>query len=227
MAAVTRVTARPVTPVGYEVYDSGTLTEAVTAGDLLTLGSSGWSKAATSATEAHGIALQDGYSGQANAPIGIQGEMDGFSGMTAGTALFPSSATAGGMDTDTPTLVAAVNEVQTVTLTDAAGADTWTLTFSGQTTSALNDDDSAATVQTALEALSNIAVGDVAVTGSAGGPYTVTFKGAYAGTPVPLMTGTGTGCTVAVVETTAGKNAIAAPTRIRAVSATRIRFNFV
>jgi hypothetical protein len=147
--------------------------------------------------------------------------------MTPGTALYPSAAVAGGLDTDTPTLVASVNEVQTVTLADAAGADTWTLTFSGQTTSALDDDASAATVQGALEALSNIAVGDVTVTGSAGGPYTVTFAGVYAGKPVALMTGTGTGCTVTIVETTPGVNAIAAPTRVRAVTATRIRFNFV
>jgi hypothetical protein len=227
MAAVTRVKARPVTPVGYEVNDTGLLTEAVTAGDLLTLSGSGWSKAATSSTEAHGIALQDGYAGQANASIGVHGEMDGYSGMTPGTALYPSASVAGGLDTDTPTLVAAVNEVQTVTLADAAGADTWTLTFSGQTTSALDDDASAATVQGALEALSNIAVGDVTVTGSAGGPYTVTFAGVYAGKPVALMTGTGTGCTVTVAETTPGVNAIAAPTRVRAVTATRIRFNFV
>lgn len=103
MAAVTRVTARPVTPVGYEFYDSGTLTEDVTAGDLLINGASGWSKATTSTVNAHGIALQDGYSGQANFPIGVQGEVDGFSGMTPGTALYPSGSTAGGLDTTAPT----------------------------------------------------------------------------------------------------------------------------
>ena len=35
MAPVTRVKARPCTPVGYEVVDKGTVTEAVTAGDQL------------------------------------------------------------------------------------------------------------------------------------------------------------------------------------------------
>lgn len=78
------------------------------------------------------------------------------------------------------------NEVQTVTV-DATGG-TFTLTFSGQTTSAIAENASAATVLAALEALSNIAPGDVTVTGSAGGPYTVTFKGVYANTNVPLMT---------------------------------------
>src|SRR5688572_26070607 len=107
MAAVTRVKARPCTPVGYEVVEAAaTLTEAVTAGDLLTLGSSGWSKAAGdgSVLNAHGIALQDGYAGQKDASIGIQGEMDGFSGMTPGAPLYPSGSVAGGIDTD-PTLV--------------------------------------------------------------------------------------------------------------------------
>lgn len=104
MAAVTRVKARPCTPVGYEVVEkSATLTEAVVAGDLLTLGASGWSKAATSTVNAHGIALQDGYAGQKDASVGIQGEMDGFSGMTPGAPLYPSGTTAGGIDTTAPT----------------------------------------------------------------------------------------------------------------------------
>jgi hypothetical protein len=227
MSAIVRVKARPCTPVGYEVVDKGTLVEAVVAGDLLTNGASGWSKAATGTVEAHGIALQDGYATQSGFSVGIQGEMDGFSGMTPGTALYPSASVAGGLDTSAAPLIAAVNEVQTVTLHDAAGADTWTLTYSGQTTSALDDDAAAATVQTALEALSNIAVGDVTVTGSAGGPYTVTFAGALAGTNVALMTGTGTGCTVTIAETTAGSPAVAAASRIRAATATRIRYNFV
>lgn len=99
MAAVTRVKARPVSPPGYEVNDKGTLTEAVTAGDLLKNGASGWSKAAAGATEADGIALMDGYAGQAGFSIGIHGEMDGWSGMTPGTALYPSGSVAGGLDT--------------------------------------------------------------------------------------------------------------------------------
>ena len=102
MAAVVRVKARPCTVVGYEVVDKGTLTQAVVAGDLLVNGASGWAKAPTNATEAHGIALQDGYAGQSGFSIGIQGEMDGFSGMTPGAPLFPSDAVAGGIDTTPP-----------------------------------------------------------------------------------------------------------------------------
>lgn len=111
MAAVTRVKARPVTPVGYEVNDKGTLTEDVTAGDQLVIsGESGgvktWSKAPTDAIEADGIALTDGFSGGV-ADVGIQGEMDGFSGMTVGDLLYPSGSTAGGLDTTATTFYSA------------------------------------------------------------------------------------------------------------------------
>lgn len=103
MAAVTRVKARPCSPPAYEVVESAAvLTEAVVAGDLLILGAAGWSKATTTTDNAHGIALQDGYAGQRDASIGIQGEMDGFSGMTPGAPLYPSTAVAGGIDTVAP-----------------------------------------------------------------------------------------------------------------------------
>src|SRR5881394_1221070 len=46
---------------------------------------------------------------------------------------------------------------------------------------------SAATIQTQLEELSNVGPGDVAVSGPAGGPYTVEFKGRYADTDVPRI----------------------------------------
>lgn len=99
MAAVTRVLARVVTPVGYEVVDRGKAVTAWTAGDLLKLGASGWSKASAGATEVDGIGLKDAYAGQDGCDVGIQGEMDGWSGMTPGTALYPSGSVAGGLDT--------------------------------------------------------------------------------------------------------------------------------
>lgn len=67
------------------------------------------------------------------------------------------------------------NEVQTITISATGG--TFTITYSGQTTGAIAYNATAPTVQTALEALSNIAVGDVSVTGSAGGPYSIEFIG--------------------------------------------------
>jgi hypothetical protein len=105
MAAATRVKARPCTPVGYEVVDKVELTVDVTAGDLLKYtgaSNDGQAKvglAAAGATEADGIALQDGYAGQRGFSMGIQGEMDGFSALTPGQALYPSGAVAGGLDT--------------------------------------------------------------------------------------------------------------------------------
>jgi hypothetical protein len=82
------------------------------------------------------------------------------------------------------------NEVQTATITGSPTGGTFTLTLDGETTAAIAYNAAASTVQTALEGLSNITPGDVTVTGSAGGPYTITFSGARAGTNVPAMTAT-------------------------------------
>jgi hypothetical protein len=81
------------------------------------------------------------------------------------------------------------NEVQTLTITGTPTGGTFTLSFDGQTTGTIAFNAAASAVQTALEALSNIVPGDVTVTGSAGGPYTATFAGTYAGANVPAMTG--------------------------------------
>ncbi len=98
MAPVTVVEAHPVTPAGYEFNTVGRVTEAVTRGDQLKNGASGWSKLPAGATEADGIALVNGYAGQ-TIGIGLHGEMDGFSGLTPGTPLYPSASVAGGLDT--------------------------------------------------------------------------------------------------------------------------------
>jgi len=106
--------------------------------------------------------------------------------------------------------VVGVNEVQSVTITGGPTGGDFTLTYAGQTTGAIAFDATAAAVDTALEALSNIEVGDVAVTGDAGGPYTVTFGGALAFTNVAEMTASGAGLTggttpaVAIATVTAG-----------------------
>jgi len=109
---------------------------------------------------------------------------------------------------------AVTNEVQTVTISGGPTGGTFTLTFSGQTTAAIAYNATAATVQTALEALSNINPGDITVTGNAGGPYTVTFGGQYLGDNVAQMSATGSftggsSPTVAVATTTAGGTATA------------------
>ncbi len=116
MAAVNRVKARPCTPVGYEVVDKVQLDGDVVAGDLLTYtgdvseGQSVMEKAPAGTVEAHGIALQDGYEGQRGFSVGIQGEMDGFSGLTPGDPLFPSDAVAGGLDDSAPEFYGAATD---------------------------------------------------------------------------------------------------------------------
>lgn len=80
-------------------------------------------------------------------------------------------------------------EIQTLTASGTVSGGTYTLTFNGQTTTALAYNASIATVQAALEALSNIVPGDVLV---GGGPFpttpmTFTFFGNLSG-DVPVMT---------------------------------------
>lgn len=99
------------------------------------------------------------------------------------------------------------NEIQTVTITGTPTGGTFTLTFSGQTTAAIAYDAAAAAVQSALEALSNIDVGDVTVGGGAGPgtPWTVTFGGNYAAQDVTVMTAAGSftgGTSPAIAVTT-------------------------
>lgn len=96
-------------------------------------------------------------------------------------------------------------EVQTIT-EGGSGLTSFTLTFGGDTTDAIAAAATAAQVQAALEALDSIGAGNVLVTGSAGGPYTVTFENDLAGEDVAQMTATPTGGsgTVTIATTTAG-----------------------
>ncbi len=107
------------------------------------------------------------------------------------------------------------SEAQTVTITGGPTGGTVTLTLAGQTTAAIPYNATAAAVQTALEALSNVNVGDVTVTGGPGPatPWVVTFGGQYAGENMPEMTASGASLTggtspaIAVTTTTAGGGA--------------------
>lgn len=87
-------------------------------------------------------------------------------------------------------LTTLTDEVQAITITGSPTGGTFTLTYSAQTTAAIDFDATAAEVQAALEALSNLAPGDVYVTG---GPLPadrlhVRFAGTLAGTDVSQMT---------------------------------------
>lgn len=113
------------------------------------------------------------------------------------------------------TAVAPVNEVQTVTQ-GGAGLTSFTLTYAGQTTASIAAAATGATVQTALLLLSNLTPDKVTVTGTASGPYTVTFAGALAGTDVAQMTATPTGGTGTVTVAT-GTAGVATVAFVRAV----------
>lgn len=111
------------------------------------------------------------------------------------------------------------NEVQEVEITgDPTGGD-FALTYAGQTTDDIPWNATAAFVQGALNDLSNIRVGDVIVSGGAGGPYTVQFTGSLRATNVAEMTATdaltgGTTPGVTVTTVTAGS---ATPSFVRAI----------
>lgn len=79
---------------------------------------------------------------------------------------------------------------ESVSLAQTATGGTFTLTFGGETTAALAFNATAATVQTALEALANIDDGDITVTGGPLGtaPVVVTFGGQYMAEDVPNLT---------------------------------------
>jgi hypothetical protein len=103
---------------------------------------------------------------------------------------------------------AGVNETQTVSRTATGG--TFTITFDGETTATIPADGTgltAAAVLAAMQDLPNLNDGDVATSGSAGGPITITFQGRYAETDVPLITinaAAATGGTVTAAAGTAG-----------------------
>lgn len=78
------------------------------------------------------------------------------------------------------------SEVQTVTLSNANGG-TFRLAFNGQTTAPINQNASAATVDSGLEELNSVDL--VNVTGNAGGPWTVTFVGTHSNMNVAQMNG--------------------------------------
>lgn len=101
------------------------------------------------------------------------------------------------------------DEVQTLTITGTPTGGTFSLSYNGTVVAtAIAYNATGATLQTALEGY--FGVGNVTVTGSAGGPFVVTFKLTYGAKDAQLlvlstnaMTG-GTSPTIGIVETTPG-----------------------
>jgi hypothetical protein len=83
-----------------------------------------------------------------------------------------------------------VSDRQEVVVENAEGG-TFTLTFKGQTTAPIPYNASSAELQSALETLSSVGAGNVAVSGG----YEVTFKGTLAGSEQPPLTAGGSSLT--------------------------------
>lgn len=95
---------------------------------------------------------------------------------------------------------------QSIQIDNATGG-TWTISYAGQTTSALAYNAGANEVQNALCALSNVGIGAATVVGTA--PYVVYFDGALANQALAMLTVnssllTGPGVIVTVTQVTAG-----------------------
>ena len=111
---------------------------------------------------------------------------------------------------------AAVNEVQTATISGTPTGGTFALGFTPVAggdvlvTTPLAHNAPSADVRAALEALSNVGEGNVTVSGSAGGPYTITFVNGLGSRDVPLVTLAnnsltgGSSPSVTIAQTTAG-----------------------
>jgi hypothetical protein len=85
---------------------------------------------------------------------------------------------AGVYPNSTPVTPLSLNEVQSLTVEATAG--TLTLEFEGEPSAPLSFDASAAELQSALEAIAAIGLGNLVVTGASGGPYAIEFTGALA-----------------------------------------------
>lgn len=109
-----------------------------------------------------------------------------------------------------PVVQSEYDDVQTVTITGSPTGGTFTLAFNTHTTGTIAFNASASTVQTALEGLSGVGAGQVSVSGSNGGPYTVEWIGTLAFASQTAMTADGslltggTSPSVGVVHTQTG-----------------------
>ena len=108
---------------------------------------------------------------------------------------------------------AAIADLQTLSIGGNPTGGTFTLTFSGQTTAAIQFNATAAQVQTALTALSSIGAGNLTCASGPlpGSSVTITFTGALAPGPQPVITVGNNGLTggttpsPAVAHTTTGQ----------------------
>ncbi len=107
------------------------------------------------------------------------------------------------------TVIPLVVEVQTITPDGVPASGTFKLNFGGDQTAALNWNDNAATIQTAVRTLTGLEA--ATVTGTIAGGLTVTFKGYYGNAALitvsdsSLATSAPAAVTLTVAQTTAGE----------------------
>lgn len=105
-----------------------------------------------------------------------------------------------------------VNEIQTLTPSAPPISGNIQLQFNGYTTAVIPFNANSATIQTALESLASINVGNVLVSGSMATAIVVTFIGKLAGINQPILivasNTLNSGIVVAVVETVQGLNPV-------------------
>jgi len=105
MAAPTAGTLRWVTPAGMGFTDRGQAATDLAAGDLLVIATTTpntgfekvWQKAPISTVEPDGVAIAACKAGEP-VDVGIQGEMEGYQGMTPKTLFYSSATVVGGID---------------------------------------------------------------------------------------------------------------------------------
>jgi NHL repeat-containing protein len=155
--------------------------------------------------------------GQETAPIArnasateVQAPLQALSAIGAGNVSV-SGAAGGPWDVEFKGVFAgkAISSLLGVNEANLTGSPKSAAVVNGQMTAPIARNASAAEVQAALEALSAIGAGNVSVSGSAGGPWDVEFKGIFAQNDVPQLIGdktdlTGEPKSVAVATTTFG-----------------------
>lgn len=176
--------------------------------------SAGYELTANTASDERGVVIADRIQPTAGAedPAAFSRSFDNWTvildaykpASNAGLTLLVASLASDPTETDVPATEPSLarNEVQTIVST--LGAGTFTLTYDGQTTAAINWNDSAATVQTRLRDLSNIGASDVVCSGGPLNlaPVQVEFQSALGNQDVALMTDSS--ASVTITETVKG-----------------------
>lgn len=88
-----------------------------------------------------------------------------------------------------------VNAVQDLRFFRDASGGTFTVTYNGNTSSAIAYDATSGELETGLETITGISAGDVSARGPEGGPWSVEFTGNLAAQDVELMSGSGASLT--------------------------------